>query len=98
MAQRSASGSSAMAMSAPTRSASASNRSDAPFSSGFGKGTVGKSPSGAACSATTWTSVNPARCNALTAVSPPTPCIGVIATRIPAFAAEDRASEPARSR
>ncbi len=80
-AHRSASGSRAIARSAPRSAASASSASVAPGSSGFGKATVGKSGSGAACEATTCTSVKPARCSACTAVAPPTPCIGVSATR-----------------
>ena len=59
-AQRSASGSSAMATSAPTRAASSSSASAAPGSSGLGKATVGKSGSGANWLATVCTSSKPA--------------------------------------
>ena len=56
------------------------SRSMAPGSSGLGKDTVGKSGSGANCSATTAGRGQPARSKAASSVSPPTPCIGVYAT------------------
>jgi hypothetical protein len=70
-----------MARSASDDDASDSSWSAAPGSSGFGNSTVGNSGSGAACDSTSVTSVKPARRKASTAVSPPTPCIGVSTTR-----------------
>ncbi|COX74581.1 Uncharacterised protein [Mycobacterium tuberculosis] len=80
-AQRSASGSSAIATSASTSVARVSSASVAPGSSGFGNVTVGKSGFGANCVATVCTSVKPARRRVSTAIAPPTPCSGVRATR-----------------
>ena len=56
--------------------ASARTRSIAPGSSGFGKRTVGKRPSGSNCSSTGCTCLKPASARALITQRPPTPCIG----------------------
>jgi hypothetical protein len=87
---RSASGSLASASCAPSRPASASSRSIAPGSSGFGKATVVKSGSGSNCSATTAGSSKPAAVNARSNVAPPTPCIGVYTTFTPATSGRSR--------
>ena len=76
-AQRSASGSRATANEASTLSASASNRSVAPVSSGLGNGTVGKSASGCSCCSTTRGVAKPAVSSTCSAGAPPTPCSGV---------------------
>ena len=80
-AHRSASGSLAITRSASTDRASATAASIAPFSSGLGKGTVGKSGSGSACSGTTTGSAKPASTMHRRRSVPPTPCSGVYTTR-----------------
>ena len=73
IAQRSASGSCAITKSALTCCANFNAKSIAPFSSGFGNGTVGKSASGCICSFTTETFLKPAIERVLRKVCPPTP-------------------------
>ena len=49
----------------------------APFSSGLGNATVGKSGFGSACSATSWAAGSPAASATARTVAAPTPCIEV---------------------
>ena len=89
---RSASGSLAIASSASCCCASSTTMSIAPGSSGFGNDTVGNAGSGRTCASTTNGSGSPAAWNARTAISPPTPCIGVYATPTPVAAGRSRTS------
>ena len=87
---RSASGSLASASSAPDAAARAISRSIAPGSSGLGKWTVGKRPSGSCCSGTTAGTGSPATSKASSSVAPPTPCMAVYATGTPATSGHSR--------
>lgn len=80
-AQRSASGSNAIATSASISSASRSSRAVVAARSGLGESTVGKSGSGAAWSPTMVTSRTPIPARTRRQISPPTPWTGVSATR-----------------